>query len=123
MDADRHRRGRWRCWLAGAALWLTRRHRRRVAAGWGPVAELERALARARRAPGPAATLSTIEAVFARAPAAAGYVRALREQRYAGRAGRAERPPGAARCAPSWPAAAASRGRLRAWWALPPRPR
>ena len=108
--------------LAGLALWLTRRHRRRLAAGWGPVAELERALARARRAPGPAATLSTIEAIFSRTPAAAGYVRALREQRYAGRP---EAPP------PSGRRAVRSElgrgrglgGRLRAWWALPPKPR
>ena len=107
---------------AGAARWLTRRHRRRVAAGWGPVAELERALARARRAPGPAATLSTIEAVFSRAPAAAGYVRALREQRYAGRAAA---PSSAGRRAVRSELArgAGLSGRLRAWWALPPRPR
>jgi hypothetical protein len=111
--------------LAALAVWLRRRHRRRLAAGWGPVAELERALARARRIPDPpgrAATLSTIESIFARTPAAAGYVRALREQRYGVRAGA--------------PAAAGRRavraelrrggglaGRLRAWWALPPKPR
>jgi transglutaminase-like putative cysteine protease len=103
------------------AFWLIRRHRRLVAAGWGPVLELERALARARRAPGPAATLVQVESGFARTPAAAGYVRALREERYGGR--------------PSAPDAAGRRavraelgrgqgvtGRLRAWWALPPKP-
>jgi transglutaminase-like putative cysteine protease len=108
--------------LVATALWLLRRHRRRLAAGWGPVAELERALARSRRMPGPAATLSTIEALFTRTPAAAGYVRALREQRYAGRG---DRP------APSGRRAVRSElargrglaGRLRAWWALPPKPR
>ncbi len=108
--------------LAGLAVWLLRRHRRRVAAGWGPVAELERALARTQRTPGPAATLSTVEALFARAPAAASYVRALRAQRYAGhgplpttsgrRAVRAELARGGG-----------LGGRVRAWWALPPKPR
>jgi protein-glutamine gamma-glutamyltransferase len=108
--------------LAALAVWLLLRHRRRVAAGWGPVAELERALARTQRMPGPAATLRTVEALFARAPAAAGYVRALREQRYAGhgplpttsgrRAVRAELARGGGLA-----------GRVRAWWALPPKPR
>ena len=93
-----------------------------VSAGWGPVAELERALARARRAPGPAATLSTIEAVFSRAPAAAGYVRALREQRYAGRAA-APNPAGRRAVRSELARGGGLGGRLRAWWALPPRPR
>jgi len=108
--------------LVGLGLWLARRHRRRVAAGWGPVAELERALERARRAPGPSATLSTVEAIFARTPAAAGYVRALREQRYAGRP---EPPAPAGRRAVRAELARGGglTGRLRAWWALPPRPR
>ena len=64
VDADRPRRGRRCCCWPALGLWLLRRHRRRVAAGWGPVAELERALARTRRAPGPAATLSTVEAAL-----------------------------------------------------------
>ena len=108
--------------LAGAGLWLMRRHRRLVAAGWGPVAELERALARTRRMPGPAATLSTVETLFARAPAAAGYVRALREQRYAGHG---PRPTTSGRRAVRAELARGSglAGRLRAWWALPPKPR
>ena len=108
--------------LAGTGHWLVRRHRRLVAAGWGPVAELERALARTRRLPGPAATLSTVEALFARAPAAAGYVRALREQRYAGHG---PRPTTSGRRAVRAELARGSglTGRLRAWWALPPKPR
>jgi transglutaminase-like putative cysteine protease len=103
------------------AVWLIRRHRRLLAAGWGPVSELERALVRARRAPGPAATLRQVETGFARTPAAAGYVRTLREQRYGGR-----------RAAPDAAGRRAVRselgrgqglgGRLRAWWALPPKP-
>ena len=106
--------------LLGIALWLTRRHRRRLADGWGPVAELERALARARRAPGPSATLRTVESAFARTPAAAGYVRALREQRYAGRTDAA---PAAGRRAVRAELARGGglAGRVRAWWALPPR--
>jgi transglutaminase-like putative cysteine protease len=104
------------------AVWLLLRHRRLLAAGWGPVSELERALVRAHRPPGPAATLRQVESGFARTPAAAGYVRALREQRYGGR--------------PTPPDTAGRRavraelgrgqglaGRLRAWWALPPKPR
>jgi hypothetical protein len=107
--------------LLGVALWLSRRHRRRLAAGWGPVAELERALARARRAPGPSATLRTVESAFARTPAAAGYVRALREQRYGSRT---DAPPAAGRRAVRAELARGGglAGRLRAWWALPPRP-
>ena len=107
---------------ATLGLWLLRRRRRRLAAGWGPLAELERALVRARRAPGPAATLRTLEDRFSRTPAAAGYLRALRDQRYGPRA-----------AAPSAAGRRAVRaelgrggglaGRVRAWWALPPRPR
>jgi transglutaminase-like putative cysteine protease len=110
--------------IAGAALafWLLRRRRRMLAAGWGPVAELERALERARRAPGPAATLSTIEGLFARTPAAAGYVRALREQRYSGREAQAT-PSGRRAVRAELARGAGPLGRLRAWWALPPKPR
>jgi hypothetical protein len=100
--------------LGGLAF---RRRGRRTA----PLPELERALRRARRTPGPGATLQALEDSFARSPAAAAYVRALREQRYGGRGGE--------------PTLAQRRGlrselgrgggpigRLRAWWALPPRP-
>ena len=75
-----------------------------------------RCAARATTA-GPGATLRASSARFAGWPGAAGYVRALREQRYSGRHGGAD-----ARAAPR-PAAALARepGRLRAWWALPPR--
>lgn len=82
--------------------------------------ELERALRRTRREPGPGTTLQALEARFSGTPAAAGYVRALRESRY--------------RDAPSHPTRAQRRGlrselgrgggilgRIRAWWALPPR--
>jgi transglutaminase-like putative cysteine protease len=108
---------------AGAVLWFVRRRRR---AGSPPAAlvldELERALWRTRRHPGPGATLRSMEAAFARSPAAAGYVRAVRDLRYGGR--------------PRGPTLSQRRalrgelgrgsgllGRLRAWWALPPRAR
>jgi transglutaminase-like putative cysteine protease len=108
--------------VAGLGVWLLRRHRRFVAAGWGPVAELERALERTRHAPGPAATLSTVEALFTRTPAAAGYVRALREQRYAGRQA-APTPSGRRAVRAELARGSGLPGRLRAWWALPPKPR
>jgi transglutaminase-like putative cysteine protease len=84
------------------------------------LSELERALRRTRREPAPGTTLHALESRFARTPAAAGYVRALRESRY--------------RDTPAHPTRAQRRGlrselarggglsgRLRAWWALPPR--
>ena len=84
------------------------------------LSELERALRRTRHEPEPGTTLRALEARFAATPAAAGYVRALREHRY--------------RDEPSHPTRAQRRGlrselgrgggifgRLRAWWALPPR--
>ena len=106
---------RWRC--SSSAASPSAAAARRAA----PLPELERALRRARRPPAPGATLQALEDSFARSPAAAAYVRALREQRYGGRGGE--------------PTLAQRRGlrselgrgggpigRLRAWWALPPRP-
>jgi MYXO-CTERM domain-containing protein len=85
------------------------------------LSELERALKRTRRVPAPGTTLHALELRFGQhTPAAAGYVRALRESRY--------------RDEPAHPTRAQRRGlrselgrgggvtgRLRAWWALPPR--
>jgi len=85
-----------------------------------PLPELERALRRTRRGPGPGATLQALEASFARSPAAAGYVRALRDQRYGGR----DDPPTSAQrrgLRSELGRGGGLRGRLRAWWALPPR--
>jgi hypothetical protein len=108
--------------LAVTTLVLLRRRRRRAATPPPAIvlAELERALRRTRRHPGPGATLKLLEQRFARSPAAAAYVRAVSELRYGGGGG------------PPTPAqrrglrAELSRGtglagRLRAWWALPPR--
>jgi transglutaminase-like putative cysteine protease len=104
--------------LCFAAALVQRRRRGLL----GPLAELERALRRTRRTPGPGTTLSGLESRFARSPAAAGYVRALREQRYGGRPAV---PTGAQRRALRSELArgAGLAGRLRAWWAMPPHPR
>jgi protein-glutamine gamma-glutamyltransferase len=106
--------------LAAFALWLVRRHRRRMADGWGPLAELERALVRARRGPAPAATLAKVESAFSRTPAAAGYVRALRDQRYGG-GGAVPAAAGRRAVRSELARGGGPRARLRAWWALPPR--
>lgn len=84
--------------------------------------ELERALARTGRPLEPGVTLAALERRFRDSAPAAAYVRGLRLRRYSGR--------------PSGPVPGARRalreelrrglgagGRLRAWWALPPRPR
>jgi transglutaminase-like putative cysteine protease/phosphatidylserine synthase len=85
-----------------------------------PLLELERALRRARRAPAPGATLRGLETSFA-SPAAAGYVRALRDERYGAYAD----PPTRAQRRGLRSELGRGRGplgRLRAWWALPPWP-
>ncbi|HET9740714.1 MAG TPA: transglutaminaseTgpA domain-containing protein [Solirubrobacteraceae bacterium] len=108
--------------LAIALLWRARRRGPTTPAA-SALAELERALRRTRQQPGPSTTLRALEHRFApRNPAAAGYVRALSQLRYGGR--------------PLAPTPAQRRGlraelargnglagRLRAWWALPPRTR
>jgi transglutaminase-like putative cysteine protease len=85
-----------------------------------PLSELERALRRARREPAPGTTLHALERRFATTPAAAGYVRALIDSRYretASRPSRAQRRGLRAELGRG----AGVLGRLRAWWALPPR--
>jgi hypothetical protein len=84
------------------------------------VAELERALRRTGRHPGPSTTLRTLEERFARSPAAAGYVRALRDLRYGGRSG-APTPAQRRGLRAELARGMGLSGRLRAWWALPPR--
>ncbi len=108
--------------VLAAAVWLFLRRRARAGTPEAAVAvaELERALRRTRHDAGPGTTLRSLEERFARSPAAAGYVRAVRDLRYGGR--------------PASPTPAQRRGlrvelargmgltgRLRAWWALPPR--
>ena len=108
--------------LAGAALiagvLLERRRRKRLPPpALRPLAEFERALRRARFDGGPGLTLSGIERRFTGWPGATGYVRALREQRYSGRAAT----PTAAQRRGLRAALARDAGVLRSWWALPPR--
>jgi protein-glutamine gamma-glutamyltransferase len=107
--------------LIGLVVWLLLRRRRRAGTPAAAVAldELERALRRMGALPSAGTTLQSLELRFARSPAAAGYVRAVRDLRYGGR--------------PVAPTRAQRRGlrgelargggpigRLRAWWALPP---
>ena len=102
---------------AGAALGVRRWRRGAPPA----LSELERALRRTRREPAPGTTLHALElrfAAHARAPPAT--------CARCARAATATRPPtrparSAAACGPSSDAAAGLLGRLRAWWALPPR--
>jgi hypothetical protein len=107
--------------VVGLLMWRGRRRRRGTPPAAVMLDELERALHRTSRHPGAGTTLSGLEQRFARSPAAAGYVRAVRELRYGGR--------------PVAPTSAQRRGlrvelarggglvgRLRAWWALPPHP-
>jgi transglutaminase-like putative cysteine protease len=105
--------------IGALALAVALVQRRRRGGSLAPLGELERALRRSRRAPGPDTTLARLEGTFARSPAAAGYVRAVREQRYSGRAAT---PTGAQRRGLRSELARGQglRGRLRAWWALPP---
>jgi transglutaminase-like putative cysteine protease len=96
---------------------------RRGAVPGGPVApeleELQRALHRVRRTPEAGTTLSTLERVLG--PSGGGaYVRAVREQRYGGaRRGPTREDRRALRR--ELARGHGVRGRIRAWWALPPR--
>jgi transglutaminase-like putative cysteine protease len=85
------------------------------------LAELQRALHRSRRTPAAPVTLAELEGRLGGSPAARGYLRALRDQRYRGTPGG---PTPAQRKAlrRELGAGLGLRGRLRAWWALPPRP-
>ncbi len=93
------------------------RHRPRTLSA---VEELRRALARSGRPAAPELTLHALEHSLAGAPAAEGYVRKLRLARYAGGQ---EDPTREERAAlrDELAAGLGVRGRLRAWWALPPR--
>jgi transglutaminase-like putative cysteine protease len=102
--------------LIGGVLLERRRRRRLPPPAQRPLAELERALRRARFDGGPGLTLSGIERSFTGWPGAAGYVRALREQRYSGRP--AAPTPEQRRGLRA--ALARDAGLLRSWWALPP---
>jgi transglutaminase-like putative cysteine protease len=86
----------------------------------GPdVAELQRALHRTGRTPPPSTTLASLEASLGGSRAARAYLSAVRRRRFAGRG---QGPTAAERRALRHELAAGLglRGRLRAWWALPP---
>ena len=103
--------------LGGGTLLERRRRRRRPPPALRSMAEFERALRRARYERGPGMTLSVFEHRFSGWPGAAGYVRALREERYSGRAAS----PTSEQRRGLRAALARDAGLVRAWWALPPR--
>jgi transglutaminase-like putative cysteine protease len=109
--------------LAALAVLLAIRARRRRpddAAGERQLAELRRALARSGRPPAPQTTLEGLAERWRGTPAEA-YVRVLAGARYGyGQA----RPTDAQRAAlrRELSVGLGLRGRMRAWWALPPRP-
>ncbi len=106
--------------VAASALGAVRRRRR---GALPPLFELERALRRARREPDPGTTLHALELRFAATPAAAGYVRTLIESRYREAGGVRHHPTRAQRrgLRAELGRGAGMLGRLRAWWALPPK--
>jgi transglutaminase-like putative cysteine protease len=109
--------------LAAVAAWLLRRHlRRRAPVERTPLYDLERALRRTGLDAGAGTTLAALERRFRHTPAAAAYLRVLRDQRYRDVAAK---PSGAQRRGLRHALAHGTgpRGWLRAWWALPPRPR
>jgi LPXTG-motif cell wall-anchored protein len=115
----------WQFALAGAAAMLLAvlgfgYWRRRRGGRLPALAELERALRRTGRAPGPGTTLRSLEHAFARTPAAAEYIRVLRDARYGGRPA-APTPSQRRALRAELKRGAGMRGRVRAWWALPPR--
>jgi transglutaminase-like putative cysteine protease len=107
--------------LSAAALAAVRRGRLPGGPLAPELAELQRALHRTGRTPAAPTTLTALEEVLGGSDAARGYLRALRDQRFRG-AGAG--PTAVQRRALRHELAAGLglRGRLRAWWALPPRP-
>jgi hypothetical protein len=100
-----------------ALLWF---RRRAVRPSDALLPELERALRRAGRPVGSGVTLAALERQLVGSPGAAAYVRVIRVHRYGG-----ERGAPTARQRRAFRASLAGGrgllGRLRAWWALPPR--
>jgi transglutaminase superfamily protein len=104
--------------LSGVLLW---RRRTPFVTHAPELAELERALHRSGRDPAPDVTLTRLEGLLGGSEAAAAYVRAIRDRRYA----RATAPPTRAQRRALRRQLASGlglRGVLRAWWALPPLP-
>jgi protein-glutamine gamma-glutamyltransferase len=107
--------------LVLAVVALLRRRLAREATGEHLVAELERALARCGRPIADGVTLASLEHRFRSSPPAAGYIRAIRLARFGGHG---EPPTPAQRRAlrAQLGLGLGAIGRLRALWALPPRP-
>jgi protein-glutamine gamma-glutamyltransferase len=85
------------------------------------LAELRRALQRSGRSVAPGTTLRALEQRFAGSPEAEAYLRALRLERYAAEPPGAPTGAGRAALRRELGSGLGLRGRLRAWWALPPR--
>jgi transglutaminase-like putative cysteine protease len=109
--------------VAALLLWIVARLRRRLdgrSALERALAELEAALRRAGRPAPPGTTLRQLERRLGGSPEATAYLRALREARYGSRtAPPTRRERRALRRALA--GGLGLTGRLRAWWALPPR--
>jgi protein-glutamine gamma-glutamyltransferase len=84
------------------------------------LAELQRALHRSGRTPAAPTTLAGLENLLGGSDAARGYLRALRDQRFRG-AGDGPTPAQRQALRRELAAGLGLRGRLRSWWALPPR--
>jgi protein-glutamine gamma-glutamyltransferase len=117
----------WARWLLGGIafagllfgalrLWARRGRPRPL-----PVSELERALRGAGEALPPGLTLAALEARFAGNPRAAGYVAALREQRYAATGAGGPTPAQRRGLRRALGRGRSPLKRLRTWLALPPR--
>jgi transglutaminase-like putative cysteine protease len=106
--------------LAALLAFAVRRRGRAAPPGGPELAELVRALRRTGRAPAPHVTLRSLELVLDTDEGGSLYLRALREQRFGGHA---PGPTAVDRRAlrRSLAAGLGFGGRLRSWWALPPR--
>jgi hypothetical protein len=106
--------------LLAAGAFAVRTLMRPVPSSGQLVAELERALARSGRPLHAGVTLHALEQRFRTSPEAAGYVRALRLARFAGDV-RLPRPAQRRALRAQLALGLGLAGRVRAWWALPPR--
>jgi hypothetical protein len=98
------------------------RARRRFRADDPQLAELLRALRRTGRAPAPATTLAGLERALRHDEGAVRYLRAIRVARYgSGREGAVPSPADRRALREALGEGLGAAGRLRAWWALPPR--
>lgn len=114
--------------LLAVGVLVRRRRRRRsrdLTATDPELLELVRALALTGRTPKPGTTLRAIERQVAHEPGADAYVRAVRQRRYAQGGGpdRGAGPDGRAALRRALGEGLGPLGRVRAWRALPPRPR